>query len=158
MILHVESDAAYLVLPQAKSRIAGYYYLSDKPPRNAKVSPNPTRNGPLHVVCKTLRHVVASAAEAETAALFFNAQEAIPIRYLLEKLGHLQPATPIKTNNTTALSFILKNIRQKRSKSWDMRYFWLRDKESLNQFTYYWKPGSENDADYLQSIILRNII
>ena len=148
MILHMESDAAYLVQPGARSRIAGYFYLSDKPPPNTSVSPTPTPNGPIHVVCKTLRHVVASAAEAETAALFFNAQEAIPIRYLLEQLGHKQPKTPIKTDNTTALSFIHKNIRQKRSKSWDMRYFWLRDKNSQNMFSYYWKPGTENMADY----------
>jgi len=31
MILHAESDAAYLVLPKARSRIAGYFYLSSKP-------------------------------------------------------------------------------------------------------------------------------
>ena len=30
MILHVESDAAYLIALGAKSRIAGYYYLSNK--------------------------------------------------------------------------------------------------------------------------------
>ncbi len=32
MILYVESDAAYLVLPNAKSCIGGYFYLSSKPP------------------------------------------------------------------------------------------------------------------------------
>ena len=32
MILHVDSDAAYLVLPKAKSRIAGYFYLADLKP------------------------------------------------------------------------------------------------------------------------------
>jgi hypothetical protein len=31
MVLHVDSDAAYLVLPNAKSRIAGHYYLSAMP-------------------------------------------------------------------------------------------------------------------------------
>ena len=30
MIMHVESDAAYLVSPGAKSRIAGFYYLSNR--------------------------------------------------------------------------------------------------------------------------------
>ena len=30
MVLYGESDAAYLVLPEAKSRIAGYFYLSNK--------------------------------------------------------------------------------------------------------------------------------
>ena len=104
--------------------------------------------GPLHIVCKTLRHVVASAAGAETAALFFNSQEAIPIRYILSKLGHKQPPTPMKTDNATSLAFIKANIRQKRSKSWDMRLYWLRDRIAQQQFNHYWQPGVKNDADY----------
>lgn len=70
MILHIESDTAYLVMPNAKSCIAGYYYLSDHPPPGKKVADIPTRNRPLHIVCKTLQHVVASVAKAETTALF----------------------------------------------------------------------------------------
>ena len=31
MVLHVDSDAAYLVAPKARSRIAGYYHLTDNP-------------------------------------------------------------------------------------------------------------------------------
>ena len=50
MTLHIDSDAAYLVLPNAKSRIAGFFYLS-----NADAS---TINAPTLVTCKTLRHVV----------------------------------------------------------------------------------------------------
>ena len=30
MILHVASDAAYLVLPKAQSQMIGYYYLANK--------------------------------------------------------------------------------------------------------------------------------
>ena len=33
MILHIDSDAAYLVLPKARSRIAGHYFLSSHPSR-----------------------------------------------------------------------------------------------------------------------------
>ena len=36
----------------------------------------------------------------------------------------------------------------KRSKSWDMRYHWLRDRENQKQFDIYWKPGIQNHADY----------
>jgi hypothetical protein len=147
MILIVESDAAYLVLPNAKSRIAGYFYLSEDTRSNDTIT-QPKRNGPLHIVCKTLKHVVASAAEAETGGLFINAQETIPLRYVLQQLGHEQPPTPIKTDNTTALSFVNANIRQKRSKSWDMRYYWLRDRLIQNSMYFYWEKGSNNDADY----------
>lgn len=30
MLLHIDSDAAYLVLPKARSRVAGYFCLLDK--------------------------------------------------------------------------------------------------------------------------------
>ena len=43
MILTVESDAAYLVLPNAKSRIAGYSYLSEDTRSNDTIS-QPERN------------------------------------------------------------------------------------------------------------------
>ncbi len=59
MALHVDTDAAYLVLPGAKSRIGGYYYLSSN-------INQPPLNGPILVLCKTLQRVVVSAAEAET--------------------------------------------------------------------------------------------
>ena len=69
MILYVDSYAAYLVAEKAQSCIAGYYYCSNN--TTNKKSPNPPLNGPIHIKCKLLRHVVTSAAEAETAGLFF---------------------------------------------------------------------------------------
>ena len=68
-------------------------------------------------------------AEAETGGVYFNAQRAIPIRIALEEMGHPQPPTPIKTDNASALGYIYDNIRQKRSKSFDMKFHWLRDRE-----------------------------
>ena len=29
-----------------------------------------------------------------------------------------------------------------------MRYYWLRDRQTQQQFDIYWKPGPESDADY----------
>ena len=142
MILTIDSDAAYLVEPGARSRVAGFFHLTsgDKS--------SPFINGALLVECKTLRHVVASSAEAETAGLFHNAQVAIPVRYMLNQLGHAQPATPLKTDNSTALSFVKNNITQKRSKSWDMRFYWLRDKQNQKDFDIYWDRSANNLADY----------
>ncbi len=54
MILNIDSDAAYLVAPQAKSRIAGYYHLAHHPTKTQTI------NGAILVECKTRRHVVAS--------------------------------------------------------------------------------------------------
>ena len=149
MILWVDSDAAYLVMPNAKSRISGYFQLINHPDEGL----NPTINGPILVECKTLKHVVSSAAEAETAGVFHNAQIAIPIRYILECLHHPQPPTPLKTDNSTTYGFVTNNIHQKRSKSWDMRYHWLRDKQTQQQIKVYWEKASSkgiinNNADY----------
>ena len=143
MLLHVESDAAYLVAPNAKSRIAGYYYLGDAPEKK-----NENINGAILVECKYLKHVVASAAEAETGGLFHNCQNAIYIRKLLKILKHDQIPTPIKTDNSTAAAFVNEMIRQKRSKSWDMRYHWIRDQQLQNTIRVYWDKGQNNKADY----------
>ena len=118
MVLHIDSDAAYLVLSNTKSRIAGYFYLLD----HLSQEISPLLNGAILVECKGIKHVVSSSAEAETAGLFHNAQMALPIRYILNSIGYQQPATPIKTDNSTALGFVHNNIHKKRSKVWDMQY------------------------------------
>jgi hypothetical protein len=96
MALNVDMDAAYLVLPNARSR----YILSDTPPPPPEI-PNPKPNGAILTVGKTIRNVMTSAAEAETAGAFGNGQEIIAIRILLQALGHPQLATPLKTDNST---------------------------------------------------------
>ena len=144
MVLHIDSDAAYLVAPKARSRVAGYFHLSDHP----NVTQHPKLNGAILVECKTLRHVVSSAEEAEVAGVYHNAGMALPIRHFLQCLHHPQPPTPIKTDNSTATGFIYDNIHQKRSKAWDMRYYWLRDRQTQQQFRIFWDKGVNNDADY----------
>ena len=114
MKLYIDSDAAYLVAPKARSRISGYYYMSDICNTN---KPTPKLNGPILVECRLLNHVVTSAAEAETAGLFYNAQSAIHLINILKALGHPQGTTDIKTDNTTAASFVTDTIKNKRSKS-----------------------------------------
>jgi hypothetical protein len=91
---------------------------------------------------------MASAVEAEVAALFMNAREAVPMRQGLIALGHPQPATPMKTNNSTATRIINNTIKQKRSKAIDMQFYWLRDQMKQGMFDVYWAPGLNNLADY----------
>ena len=145
MILYIDSDGAYLVAEKAKSRISGYYYLSNKD--DSKI-PTPPLNGALHVECKLLRHVVTSAAEAETAGLFYNCQTAIDLRNMLSALGHKQASTPVKTDSSTAASFVKNLIKQRRSKSWDVRYHWLSEKQKDKTFNIYWDRGQNNLGDY----------
>ena len=56
--------------------------------------------------------------------------------------------TPIKIDNSIALGFVHNNIYQKRSKAWDMRYHWLREKQVKNLFRIFWEKGSNNHTDY----------
>ena len=150
MVLYIDSDAAYLVLPKARSRIAGHFYFGNQPPPLPTKPHHVSTNGPIHTVCKAIRHVVSSSAEAETGAAFHNSKEGIPIRRLLTILNHPQPpdGTPFKMDNAVTTNFIHSNIRQKQSKAWDMRYQWLRDKNNLQEFRYYWDRGEHNEADY----------
>ena len=69
MVLHVDSDAAYLVVDGAWSRIAGRYYLSSDPIPKPGI-PTPAHNDPSHTLCRILKTIVASAAEAETVGFF----------------------------------------------------------------------------------------
>jgi hypothetical protein len=149
MVLHIHSDGSYLSAPKARSRAGGHFFLSSNSadPQRAPVQ-QPPLNGPIHSTCLILRNVMASAAEAEVAAMFVNAQEAVPIRVTLEEMGHPQPPTPLQADNTTAIGFATKTIKQKRSKAMDMRFYWIQDRVRQGQFLVYWRPGRENKGDY----------
>ena len=53
---------------------------------------------------------------------------------MLKALGHNQLATPVKTDNATAASFVTDMLKQKRSKVWDVRYHWLSKHQALKTF------------------------
>jgi hypothetical protein len=63
-------------------------------------------------------------------------------------LGYPQPKTPIQTNNSTAEGVINSKIQPKRTKSIDMRFEWLKEREANEQFCFYWRLGKTNLADY----------
>jgi hypothetical protein len=73
--------------------------------------------------------------------------------HFLPGFGHPQLATPLKTDNSTSNSFVHANIKQRRSKTWDMRWNWLRDK-SLRTINYV-PTGTKGKTTTL--IISRNI-
>jgi len=146
MILHIHSDASYLSASKGRSIASGYFFLNGHP---SKDKPDALHmNGPVHVVCKTMKQVLASAAEAELGTLFYNCQDACSIRTALEEMGHPQPPTPIQTDNSTATGIVHDTIKQRRSKAMDMRFFWVKDQSEQGQFCVYWKPGPSNKADY----------
>ena len=146
MNLKVESNAAYLVLPNARSRVAGHFYLEASPHPN-KVYPG-KHNAPLLTECYTLRNVVSSAAKAKCEGIFHNCVVAIGLQNTLNEMGHPQEKTCVSTDNTTATSFVHSAMRAKHSKSWDMKFNWLRDRTAQQQFEVKWEKGITNQADY----------
>jgi len=141
MILAVHSDAGYLNEPKARSRAGGIFFLTSG-------DNFPPPNGAILNIAQIIKNVMTSAAEAELAALYINAKEAVYIRLILECMGHRQPPTPIQTDNSTAEGVINSTVQPKRTKAMDMRFHWLRDRETLQQFRFYWRPGQTNLADY----------
>jgi hypothetical protein len=142
MILHIHSDASYLSVSNARSRLGGLFFLGNKPPEQD------TLNGSILNVAAVIKNVVASAAEPEVGACFHNAQSGALLRVTLADLGHTQPPTPLRTDNSTAYGIVNETIKHKRSKAMDMRYHWLTDRVRQKQFDVYWRPGRENLADY----------
>ena len=141
MVLVVHSDASYLSEPKARSRAGGHFFMSSD-------TADPENNGAVLNLAQIIKAVMSSAAEAELGALYINAREAIPQRNVLEEMGHKQPPTPMQTDNSTALGVVNNNIQPRRTKAMDMRFHWLRCRESQQQFRYFWRPGHTNRADY----------
>ena len=92
--------------------------------------------------------MVASVAKAEVRGLFHNGQTVVPLRITLHKLGFSQPPTPIKTDNSAAKGIVTAMVRQNRSKTIYMRFYWMKDRVKQKEFLFYWKPGSQNMGGY----------
>ena len=146
MVLHIDSDAACLVMPEAHSVYAGHFYLSDWPSDKPNL-PSTKRNGPILTICKIIHNVVSSAAEAETMGKWCNAKEGVAIIPYLIGLGHQQAPTPLKTDNSTTAAFVNSSMKPKKSKTWDMNMHWLHDKEVIKQIQVYLDKGKNNGAD-----------
>jgi hypothetical protein len=139
MILHIHSDASYLSVSNARSRLGGLFFCGGKSPQQDKAILN---------VASVIKNVVASAAESEVGACFHNAQSGAPLRVTLTEVGHIQPPMPLCTDNSTAFGILNETIKQKISTAMDMRYHWLTDRVRQKQFDVNWRPGHENLGDY----------
>ena len=99
-------------------------------------------------MCGILKVVVASAAEAELEILFLNCKESRIMRLTLQEMVHPQPATPIHCDNMMATGIANDNTKKQRSRSMEMRFFWVTDKVKSGVMYIQWHPGQENLADY----------
>ena len=54
----------------------------------------------------------------------------------LEELGHLQPPTPIHIDNSTTVGIVNNTIKRQKSRTMEMRYFWLLDGKIQKLFDF----------------------
>ena len=142
MILKSNVDGSYNSESDGRSRAAVYSYCG----RSADPS---FVNGPIECISTVIPTVVASAAETEYASLFVGGKSLLPLRYTLLDMNCIQPPTEIITDNVAAQGIATNTCKQRRSKSIDMRYHWIRDRVGLKDFVITWRPGTESIADYL---------
>ena len=82
-------------------------------------------NGSILNTSTIMRNVTAFASEAECGAHLNNTKEYVSLCTTLHKMGHPHPPTPFEVDNSTAVGFANKQIKQQKSKSMDMRYYWI---------------------------------
>jgi hypothetical protein len=138
MQLQIQSDASYLSRTKARSVCGGIHYLGSET----------AINGPFFCTSKMISCVVTSAAEAELGAVFQNAQKGAHFRNTLVELGYPQQPTLILVDNTVAEGLANDTINAKRSKSMDVRFFWIRDRVKKMQFIMKHLQGRWNISDF----------
>ena len=141
MVLTIHSDASYLSESKVRRRAGGHFFMS-------KDVEAPANNGTVLNITQIMKSVMSSAAEAEIGAIYANARKAVPAQRTLSKMGHLQPRTPIQTDNLVTHSVVTNKVQPRHTKAMDMRFYWLRCRDAQGQFRYYWRPGKVNLADY----------
>ena len=133
MILRIIGDASYNSEPGARSRAGVFYHLG-------MATDDTFINGPILCLSSLIPTIVCSASEAEYATVYIAGKEGLPIRYTLDNIDCIQPATPITCDNTTAVKIIDGTCKLKRSRSIDQRYHWIR--ERVNEFKDFTCPGN----------------
>ena len=84
---------------------------------------------------------MASAKKAELGGLFENFYKATSMSTALAEMGHIQPPTPVTTNNAATNSIFKRTENQKRSRAIDMRFYWLRYIIRGEYFHLLWEEG-----------------
>ena len=146
MQLRVQSDGSHLSQEKAGSIAGGLHYCC-----NNNDGPQ-VINGAILALCSTISTVCGSASETEYAALYINGQHAYFERTILAALHYPQLATTIYADNIAAVGVVNDTVKLRKSKSYDMRYHWIRDRTRRKVFSVIWAAGNTNDADFFTKI------
>jgi L-lactate utilization protein LutB len=141
MILKNDSDAAYLVAPEAKSRAGGHTYFG-----NHADNPNQIINGAVYVLAKLIKNVMSSAAEANVAGLPGD----IPI-------SGTAPITPTKSSTALSVYVLAKLIKNVMSSAAEAKV------AAAGGHTYFGNRANNpnqiiNDAVYVLAKLIKNVM
>ena len=142
MILFIHSDASYLSVTKARIRTSGLFLLSDSKPDAITFSEyTPILNGFIFIMCKILRNLMASSAEAEYGALLLNVQAAVPIRTTLIEMHHPQPHTLYKCKTPPLLEQPTRALNKNAPRQWICVFVGYRIELSRNTFMSFGNQG-----------------
>ena len=101
-----------------------------------------------------LYHGMVSTAEVKTGAVFFNYHTAVAICQIFVEMVHSQLTTSVHVDDTCSVGIINDTFHQRKSKSMNIRFYWIHNRVRQDQFHIFWGKGSEILADASQNIIL----
>ena len=134
MILMIHSNKAH-------SQAGGHIFMAG----GANITFN---NGAIVDISQMIWAVMYSTAEVELGAIFINAKTAISMQQTLIKLGHPQPRTPMQTDNATAYTPLINKILHQSTHRHGHALPLAPVLRHSRPFHYYWRPGTQNLADY----------
>ena len=123
MVLTAHYDAAYINVPEARSRSGAHIML----PEDVPVS---TYNGSILTIDQIIINFMSSAAESKLEGFFICAKEMVPLRKALIEMGWPQPKSPIQCDNSTFIVVANETIIPQKTKSMDIQFYWLCCRDS----------------------------
>ena len=136
MILATHSNASK---PNVRSRAEGHSFLS----KNVDYLPN---NGAILNIAQITKNVMTSATEAELGGSTLLQRNVCTSVSSSKKLDTSSP--PHRSKPTTQQPKVVSKAKSNQKISMDMCFHWLRNRETLKQFRFYWRLGKLNLADY----------
>ena len=122
MVIDIHINTSYLTEMKAWSIVGGHHFLSS----NAYFLPN---NGAVMNITLIIKTVMSLVAEYELGALFINEKYAVTVQKTLEEMVHTQPLATTHMDNYITYGMVNKKIQSKPTKSMDVIFHWLRDRE-----------------------------
>lgn len=140
--LSAYSDSDYAGCPYTRRSTTGYCHF--------------IANGCVSWRARKQPTVATSSTEAEYRAAYEATQEVIWLRKLLEDFGYPQnKVTTLNCDNQGSIALAKNPLFQSRSKHFDNKYHWIREKVTDKTIALKYIPTSDMIADFLTKSLFR---